>query len=59
MEQEKQIVKPIKVIQTTSTHDDELNFVVTVPNDVDIDAYTDHLAKDLLNFLNKEIVYSQ
>ena len=59
MEQEKQIVKPIKVIQTTSTHDDELNFVVTVPNDADIDAYTDHLAKDLLNFLNKEIVYSQ
>ena len=59
MEQEKQIVKPIKVIQTTSTHDDELNFVVTVPNDVDIDANTDHIAKDLHNFLNKEIVYSQ
>ena len=55
MEQEEPIVHPIRVVQTVSTHDDELNYVVTVPSDVDIDAYTDYLQKDLIEFLNKEL----
>ena len=58
MEQEKPIVRPIRVIQTTPQHGDELDYVVTIPNDVDIDQYTNDLAKDLIEFLNKELVYS-
>ena len=51
-------VRPVKVEKTISTHDDEINIVVTVPSDVDLDEYTDYLAKDLVKFLNKEL-YSQ
>ena len=58
MEQEKPIVRPIRVIHTTPQHGDELDYVVTIPNDVDIDRYTNDLAKDLIEFLNKELVYS-
>ena len=55
MEQENTIVHPIRVTQTVSTHDDELNYVVTVPSNVDIDAYTEYLRKDLIEFLNNEL----
>ena len=55
MEQETPIIRPIRVVQTVSTHDDELNYVGTVPSEVDINTYTDYLQKDLIEFLNKEL----
>ena len=58
MEQEKSLlqkVQPVSVVKTTPMKAYEVDYVITIPNDVDIDDYTNALAKDLRQFLNQEM----
>ena len=58
MEQEKSLlqkVQPVNVVKTTPQKAHEVDYVITIPNDVDIDEYTEALAKDLRQFLAKEM----
>ena len=46
---------PVKVVKTTPKHAGQVDYLITIPEDVDINEYTDRLAKDLTRFLRNEI----
>ena len=46
---------PVKVVKTTPKHAGQVDYLIIIPEDVDINAYTDRLAKDLIQFLQNEI----